>query len=928
MPTAASHLIGRDDELDEVRDALDRAATGGPAGLLVEGEAGIGKSALLEAAVDVAAGRGFQVLTSRAAEAESSWSLLAVGDLLEDVPVEVVDPLPPPQRRAIEVVMRRAEPDGRPVENATIGAGLRAVVTALAAERPLLLLLDDLHWLDEASAAVLGYVLRRLTSERVAVVATRRLPEAARLDLGALLPAGRTGVVRLAPFSLGALRSLLAERLSTPVTRSALVRIHDAAQGNPLFALEIARTLERVGPTAVGQPLPVPDDVQELIRRRVADLPPPTRELLLRAALGTGVRTGLPPAALGLDGLGDLADAERAGVVRLDGGVVRFAHPFHSAAILANASHREQRAMRLRLATETTSVEDRAGHLARAIDEPDAATGVAIEAGARAAFARGALLDAADLLERAARLTPPAQRQDAVRRALTAAEYYAHLGEHATAEQILDRLDEGGLEGAEKAACLRLRAGIKSAQDDWGAAEDALTAALDLDPDAHRCALTLIHLTSMSRNHDKAHQVGRSLLRRLDPATEGPLYAEALVNVAMADFRAGKGLDWARVEQALALEDREAVPVDTDHPSAIAAYLAVYAHRFDEARTLLEQVRDDLAARGSEDGFVHEWLGRVEFLTGNFPRAAAVYDEGIAIAELTGNASLVELLSTSRELVDVVLDAPAAERRRATAPPANGAHGSNRKMRVALLSALSGVEPELAWELCRERIAGVQRHGLREPAIDDWVPDAVELLVVRGDLPGAAELTDIWEERGRALGHAWVLALGARCRALHHAADGAHAAAVEAAEEALRHHDRAAPLPFERARTLLALGTALRRVRRRADARRTLEEASTELERMGCRTWAERAREELDRIGGRAASKGDLTPSERRVADLAAAGATNKEIATALTVSVHTVEAHLSHAFLKLGLTRRGQLAGVLAGAGTGEPPDKDQGFP
>ncbi len=913
MATATSHLIGRDDELEAIRGALDLAAAGGPVGLLIEGEAGIGKSMLLEAAVATAAERGFRVLASRAAEAESSWSLLAVGDLLDTVPAELVDPLPAPQRRAVDVVMRRAEPDGRPVENATIGAGLRAVVAALASEQPVLLLLDDLQWLDDASAGVLGYVLRRLTDERVAVVATRRLPEPARLDLGAMLPEGRSSRLQLDPLSLGALRTLLAQRIATPVTRATLVRIHDAAQGNPLFALEIARTLEQVGTSGVEQPLPVPDDVQELIRRRVADLPGATGQVLLRAALNVGVRTGLGPGALGLDSLSALADAERAGMVRLDGGVVRFAHPFYAEAILANASERERRTVHLEWAADSTSVEERAGHLARAVDDADAEVAEAIHAGAEAAFGRGALLDAAVLFERAWRLTPHPGTPAAIRRALTAVEYYSHLGEYATAERILDRLGEGELGDEDAADALRLRAGIKYAQDDWAVADAALTEALDRNPDAHRCALNLIHLASLSRNHSKAQQVGSALLGRLDEAADGPLYAEALVNTAMADFRAGQGLDWTRVERALELEDRDAVPIDTDPPSAVAAYLAVYAHRFDEARTLLQAVRDDLVARGLEDGFVHEWLGRVEFLSGDLHAAGAVFDEGIAIAELTGHTSLVEILATSRDLVNVVRDASTADLRRMSAPPPMGRHGSNRTMRVALLSSLAGVEPDLAWELCRERIAGVQRYGLLEPAIDDWVPDAIEVLSTRGDHVAAAALTELWEERGRALDYPWVLAVGARCRAVLHAAADDHPAAVDAGEEALEHHSRSAGLPFERARTLLVLGVALRRVRRRADARRTLEEALAAFERMECRTWAERAREELARIGGRAASKGDLTPSERRVVDLAAGGASNKEIAATLTVSVHTVEAHLSHAFVKLGITRRAQLAGRLA---------------
>lgn len=911
MPTAMA--IGRDAELETIQRVLD-AATTGVVGLVIDGEAGIGKSALLEAARSLAAERGCQVLVSRAAEAEASWSLLAVADLLEGVAPEVVETLPAPQRRALDVVLRRVEPDGRPVEQATVAAALRGALTVLAADRPVVLVLDDVHWLDEASAAVVGYALRRLTAERVAVVAARRRPEPSRLDLTTLLPPGRTTSVQLGPLSLSALRSVLEARHPGSLTRATLSRIHDAAQGNPLFALEISRVLDETGVPPLGEPLPVPSDVQELIRRRLADLPTPTRRLLLHAALAVGTTGRVLPEQLGASDLAPLDRAVSAGVLSRDGALLRFTHPFHTAAILADAGAAEAREVRLLLADRAASAEERARHLARAADEPDPVVAHAVEAGAEGALARGAPLDAALLYERAYRLTPEPGSRLAVERALRAAGYYIQIGEHATAERLLDELATGEAIDHHAAETLRLRAELRAAEDDLVGAEAVLVEALEHDPDAHRCALDLVACAAQRREFETAQRVSRSLVARLDPDADGPLLAEVLAASVMTDFRAGERIDWARVERALALEDADAVPVGYDPPSAIAAYLAYYARRFDDASARLTALRDDLALRGLEDGYVHTWLGRLEACRGNFVAAVAHYDEGLAITELTGNRGVRDQLAAGRALAEVCLGhldvapgGPDPDR-----PTGGLAVTMFLELHAAVLAALSGADPTTAWELCRRPLEQLESEGMREPALHEWVPDAVELVIAQGETERAAALIDAWEARGHELGYRWVLALGAHCRAVLAAAHGDHAGAIAAAEEALRHH-RSCGMPFERARTLLVLGVAQRRVRRRADARRTLGEALAELDRMGCRLWAERARDELSRIGGRAPSEGALSISERRVVELAVDGATNKEIAATLSISVNTVEAHLSHAFVKLGVTRRTQLAGRLA---------------
>ena len=201
--------------------------------------------------------------------------------------------------------------------------------------------------------------------------------------------------------------------------------------------------------------------------------------------------------------------------------------------------------------------------------------------------------------------------------------------------------------------------------------------------------------------------------------------------------------------------------------------------------------------------------------------------------------------------------------------------------------------------------------GVREPAYFRIVPDEVEALVALGRLDEAEALLAPFEDAGRNLDRAWAMATGARCRALVFAARGDLQGASAAADEAVRHHDRL-PLPFELGRTLLVRGAVQRRAKRKREARDTLTQALEIFEGLGAAAWAERTRAELARIGGRAASSVDLTPTEARVAELVAAGGTNREVADALFVSVHTVEANLKRIYRKLGIRSRTELASTL----------------
>jgi len=249
-------------------------------------------------------------------------------------------------------------------------------------------------------------------------------------------------------------------------------------------------------------------------------------------------------------------------------------------------------------------------------------------------------------------------------------------------------------------------------------------------------------------------------------------------------------------------------------------------------------------------------------------------------------------------------------------PPERGAFEQLAPFWSAAAQAMIGVsvgDYEAAWRGARELTEAVERQGIGEPVPLLFLPDALEALVALGRLDRAEPLLGRFDSRARELDSAWALATGHRCRGLLLAARGDLAGAGRALEQALAEHERV-DLPFDRARSLLVKGTLERRLRRRAGAARALEEARSEFDRMGARLWTARARAELERVAGRPPrSRGELTAAELRVAELGAEGLSNKEIAAALFVSAHTVEVHLSHAYAKLGVHSRAQLARRLA---------------
>jgi predicted ATPase len=324
-------IVGRDEELRSLSALLGRT-TEGPATLVLEGEAGIGKSTLWLAGVEAARERGFRVLSSRPAEAEEGLAHSGLGDLFEEVLELVVPELSAPRRRALEVALLVEEAAGSSVDPRTLSVAMRNAVEVLAAKGPLVLAVDDIQWLDPSSASALAFAVRRLgNDEPVLLLLARRVGERAETsELELALEAERVERLPVGPLSLGAIHRLLRSRLDRSFGRSRLLQVYETSGGNPFFALELARALERVPqPPAAGEPLPVPAQLEALLARRLADLPPRTVEVLRLA--GALARPTL--------GLVETAGGDRRGVPTGDrggvGGTRRRSRPLHTSALSA-----------------------------------------------------------------------------------------------------------------------------------------------------------------------------------------------------------------------------------------------------------------------------------------------------------------------------------------------------------------------------------------------------------------------------------------------------------------------------------------------------------------------------------------------------------------------------------------------------------------
>jgi tetratricopeptide (TPR) repeat protein len=910
----ADAIFGRDFELIQVDRLLDGLANH-PGALIITGAPGAGKSTVFEEALGRARARGIRALVARASERELPLAFAGLADLVEPWLPHVREGLPSPQRRALDVAVLAEEAGAYPPEPRMIASAFRGVLSALARSAPVLVAIDDVHWLDAPTRDAVAFAFRRCQGEHVGLLGTQRAPGLP-MDLGrARLPADE---LPLGGLSLGALHRMLRTRVHAAFSRHTLHRIQQESGGNPLIALEIARALTRRGITRVGAgPLPVPDTLSGLVEERLGQLPPATVGVL-RLVATTTEPTVERILSAGADGH-DLDLAVAAGVLRCDDDVLQFSHPLLAAAVVAGTPPTERRRLHARLADLASRSEERARHLALAAGGPSPGTASELDAAAAAAEARGAPTTAADLFELAAVLTPPDRPDDARRRRLRAGRSLAQAGETRAAAVALEELIADSPPGPERADALAQLGWYL--EDDFEASTRLLEQALrEVGDDPVRRAeihLFLSDVWAIRGDVPRARHESRRALADAHRGSDTALLASAVGQAFWFDWMCGADVGEELLARALELEKRTAGTRLRSPPSHLAGLYYMSVGRFDEARTAFSRALARAESEGEEywraDTLLR--LGVVTGLQGHLADAEALVHEGLEIAEQLDLHQIQSALLCGCGLVALWRGRPADARGYAH----RGIQLSRRTgdqvyvlCNTALLGAVDlALGDHVSAADALQPLVG-QLHAIgRRPNTQFTAADAVEALAGAGRAEEARDVLPAVEPRG----HDPIAAfLAARSRGHVAAASGDVHAATSHFEAALSLLDHT-PIELERGRTLLALGAVLRRRKQRRAARRTLEDALSIFDGIGSPLWAGRARAELARVSGRAPGTRELTVTEQRVAELVAQGLTNREVAAELVVTVRAVESTLTKVYAKLGLRSRTQLTALLHGA-------------
>jgi DNA-binding CsgD family transcriptional regulator len=912
MPRPILH--GREPECALVERMIEAARAGRSDALVVRGEAGVGKTAVLDhaaTAVDVT------VLRAAGVEAESELSYAALHQLLLPV-LGLVPRIPAPQSAALRGAFGLH--DGRP-ERFRVSLAVLSLLAEAAEGRPLLCLVDDAQWLDRPSTDALLFCARRLDAEGVVLVFAARDGEPPGFDAPGLAELLLTGLPDDAATEFLAVH---APAELAPAVRDELVRL---TRGNPLALAELPGALDPaqlIGRRPLPDPLPLTDAVKQVYLGRVRLLPPDTRDLLEVAAaedagdvatvLAAGAALGHPPEALDA--------AERAGLVVVTAGGLRFHHPLVRSAIYGAATYSRRRAVHGALADvlDTDEQHDRhAWHRAAAVLGTDERVAEELERAARRARNRGAPAAAGAALERAAELTRDAPTR--VGRLLAAAVAFRDGGQLDRMGALLDAATPSADDPAHRADIAYQRAHLERIRGVLTHAYDVLMLAAgevaSVDPARAARMLAIAGLVAADAQD----------LPRLRAAAAR---AERLVSPGEAPFDA----QWVRGVCAVMSGDAAgALPLITDtaerarrgdHPGDLLLAGTAAAFVGDDllcAELLARGIQ--LARRLGTPAGLAVLLGpaaMVDMVSGRFASAAAAADEGIRFAELVGAPNLATLGQAVMAWVDIVQGRPEQGKAHAASALALALdHGYAPAASVATwalgLGELGAGRPEEALAtLLPLATPGSGRHHVTVALCA--CGDLVEAAQRVGETAAVMPVLDALERLAAATGRRWAQAVAGRCRALSGDTD------VDADFSAALDEHAGSTRPFEHARTALLYGEHLRRQRRRIDARPHLRTASEIFERLGAEPWAVRACGEL-RASGETARRRDpstvtqLTPQELQIVRIVNAGATNREVAAQLFLSPRTVDYHLRKVFLKLGLTSRAELARLtLDGAG------------
>jgi DNA-binding CsgD family transcriptional regulator len=915
---ATTAVIGRDEELTSLHAFLAEVEQG-PAALVLSGEAGIGKTALWEAGLHEAEERFGRVLSHRSVEAEALLSFAGLSDLLATVFDEVAPTLAPLRRRALEVALLLAEPGDEAPDPRALGLALLDVLRALAGERPVVVALDDAQWLDPSSASVLQIALRRLRDEPVGVLATVRKVAGvpAPFALEGAFAHDRLERVWLGPLNLDALDHVLKDRLGLELTRPELGRIQETSAGNAFFALELGREIVRTGtrPTA-RQALRVPESLQALLDGRLARLPSGTIDVLVSAA--ALARPTLEVIAATHEdherALDALEAAVREGVVEVDGSRLRFGHPLLASVCYEQATLTKRRGVHRALADAVTDVEERARHLARAADGPDRGVAADVRAAADHAAGRGATAAAAELCELSAELTPTDDGPERWRRLLDAAAFHRLAGDADRTAALLEGLLPEAPSGQDRADALfvgimTLRGKPREVLD---RCDEALAEVADDDARSARILFQRVGMHLWSADIPAALSDARAGLQKAERVDDPALLATAISRVGTVEAYAAQ-VTPGLLERGAEIEEHHRLTLEYySGPRYTLNRVRMRMGELDQPRAAFEELEAQAAARGDESTrlMVLWTLSMLEWIAGRLQTSLEHARMAHELTELSQHPHALAWVGRVKALVEADLGLVDEARASLERGLAFTRATEKRFFVICCLGTLGRLELVLgnldaAGEHLRELPGLLLAGGAYDPTLPVWA-DAIETLIALGEIEQAGGYLDAYEANAGRLGSPLAIAGAARCRGLLAAAQGELGVAFVAFERA---QAAGHPYPLERGRTLLCLGSAHRQAKHKRAARDALDEALAVFEELGARLWAEKARAELRRISGRRRGTDELTETEERVARLASAGRSNKQIAAELFMSVHTVGAHLSRAYRKLDIGSRAELA-------------------
>ncbi|HKI22220.1 MAG TPA: AAA family ATPase [Gaiellaceae bacterium] len=906
-------LFGREHEsarIDEVIDAARRRRSGA---LVVRGEAGIGKTALMDAAVERA--EGMRVLRALGVESEVDIVFSGLHELLRPA-LSSLDAIPDSQAAGLRSAMGlRGEPS---VERLAVFGGTLSLLSAVAEEQPLLCVIDDAQWLDEASAAAMGFVARRLDADGIAVLFGVREPDSRMLATRGIAE------LRLGGLDRASARQLLAERLPPGAGSLVVEQLIETALGNPLVLVELSASVagSRLTVPDIREPLGAGTNVELGFARRVAQLPGPTRRaLLVVAASDVGDLRGLAHAfaVLGLDWRG-LAPAQEAGLVTLASSVA-FCHPLARSSIYGAAewSARQEVHNALAVAADAAGQADRrAWHLAAAAEAPDERIASALVATATSARTRGGVWSEARALERAARLTP-GRRLRALRLA-SAGDAAYRAGRPERADALLQEAVEGELDLHEFARTQARRAYVRIERGQLGQALDLMVAGADeLAPCDPRAAATLLTNAATAAEHHRL-DISRSLALAErawelagDEAIDDPELCHIVSFHRLSAGRVGDAVELARRCADLVEDDPEGRVVVAD-----AASTLLYAGEHGRARRLVERaVTANRRANALGDlGYALHICAQVDWYDGHLQRAYGHALEAVQIVGELGIQQTFDDCLARLAFFEAVLGRESDSRRNGQRALESALRLGDRKNEVRSRSALGMLalatgDLDAAVSQLAPAVAALEAGGVGNANQFRIHPDLVEAYARSGRTEHAKPVVASLERQAVTTGIRWTLGAAARCRALLLDSD---TAAESAFEDALALHEGA----FEHARTELCFGERIRRRGRRRDSRVHLGAALEAFESSGAIPWAERAGAELRASGvtprrRQPGAPERLTPQELQIAQLVAEGKSNRAVAAALFVTAKTVEFHLTHIYRKLEIHSRSELVRRMA---------------